>query len=148
MHIDKSLFYELYYQTEEFSAEDFDHMINRGRWGEFISAKNKSDEDVLFYLRNSSPRGEESADATFGICISSDEIIRVIESQKWQESTEVIILDGDNIICSNGMRGVAMLAEYSYAETNFEDYTEIHVGGERYHIIVNQADKTDIHISH
>lgn len=140
-HVDKDLFYELYYQTEEFSAEDFDHMINRGWWGEFISAKNKSDEDVLFYLRNSSPRGEESADATFGICISSDEIIRVIESQKWQESTEVIILDGDNIICSNGMLGVAMLAEYSYAETNFEDYTEIHVGGERYHIIVNQADK-------
>ena len=140
-YIDKSLFYELYYQTEEFSAEKFDRMLNRSWWGEFISAKNKSNEDVLFYLRNSSPRGESSADATFGVCISSDEITRVIESQKWQESTEVIILDADNIICSNGVLGEMLLAEYSYAETNFEDYSKINVGGELYHIITNRTSK-------
>ena len=138
-HVDKNLFYELYYQTEEFSAEEFGHMINRGWWGEFISAKNRNKEDMLFYLRNSSPRGEESAEATFGICISSDEIIRVIESQKWQESTEVVILDEDNIICSNGVLGEVLLEEYAYAETDFREYTQINVAGERYHIIANQT---------
>lgn len=138
-HVDKNLFYELYYQTEEFSAEEFDHMINRGWWGEFIPAKNKNKEDVLFYLRSSSPRGEADADVTFGICISSEKIIQLIESQKWQESTEVIILDEDNIICSNGMLGDVLLSEYPYEETDFEDYSQINVEGERYHIIVNRT---------
>ena len=140
-HIDKSLFYRLYYKDKDFSEDEFDHMLNRGWWGEFVSAKNKNSEDVLFYFRNSSPRGESGADATFGICIPSNAVIQVIESQKWNKSTEVIIMNADNIICSNGMLGKMLLDEYSYTGTDFGDYTEVYVGGERYHIIVNQSSK-------
>lgn len=134
-HMDQGLFYELYYNNQELTKTEFNELMQQ-RWsGKVVNIKNSNNREELIFLRNYFRRGDFGLNATIGISISCDEIIKLIEKLKWKENTEVIILDNEGIICSNGSLGEDLLEKYSLDEIVNINSKEITLSGERYHII-------------
>ena len=139
-HVDKELFYNLYYKSDQISEGNFESLMSQRYAGNLLKIQDCNQKDMLVYVRNSFPRGEDRLDATIGVCIPCDAIIKVIEEQKWQESTEVLILRDDEILCANGTNGAKLLEKYSNETTEFSQYDEISISGKRYSIITNHSD--------
>ena len=110
-HVDKELFYDLYYRSDQISEEDFEVLMSQCYAGNLIKVQDSNQKDMLVYVRNSFPRGEDRLDATIGVCIPSDAVVEVIEEQKWQKSTEVLILRDGEILCTNGSTGKLLFVD-------------------------------------
>lgn len=142
-HVDKGLFYELYYNNMELTESKFDELMEQ-RWsGKVVSVKNSNNEDELIFLRNSFPRQNDELDATIGVSISSNKVISWIDELKWKENTEVIILNDENILCSNGELGDILFEEYSAADIVSADVKEVKLFGEWYHIVSMPSPNND-----
>lgn len=138
-HVDKELFYELYYKADDTTPESFDELM-RQRWiGDFVKIKDNQNRDTLAYLWNSYPRGEDIPKATIGVSISCESIKRIMDELKWNEATQVILLDEDGILCSNGILGELMLEKHPIGDTKFQSLEEIEIDGENYRLTINST---------
>ena len=134
-HIDKELFYELYYKNDTFAGESFNDLLEQRWYGEIVNVPNGKNQSELVFLSNSLPRGDYDMHATIGICISSNKIIGWIEEVQTIENTEVIILDENGVLCSNGKTYEALFEEYKIEDILKEDTHEVSVEGEPYNVL-------------
>ena len=143
-HIDKELFYELYYKNDKLTGDAFDDLMEQIWCGSIIDVPNCKDQRELIFLRNSMPRGDHDMHATIGISISSDKVIGWIEEQQTIDNTEVIILDKNNVLCSNGKTYETLFEQYEIETVLKQETKEVSVAGVPYNIISIASDGTGL----
>lgn len=100
-HMASSLFYELYYEQEGLSLENFLEILE-GSWsGEDIAVRNKDGEQEIWILQDSIARGADSS-ATLGVSISENTLNHWMREMLWNESLEILMIHPDGACIGSG----------------------------------------------
>lgn len=144
-HVDRDLFYKLYYEDSELAQTEFEELMAKRHFGDIVKLKNSSGQEELILLKNLFSRENHDLDATIGISISSSGIMDMMEQLKWKEQTEVIIFNNEELLCSNGVLGNQLLEEYTIEEITQMESKELLLQEERYHIVSISSTTEDLH---
>lgn len=147
-HMEGSLFYNLYYEQPGFSLEKFSEILESNWSGETAVMKNKAEEQEIWILQNSIPRGHDSS-ATLGISISEKTLNTWMKKILWNESLELLMIHPDGIyIGSKSLVDGLHQINYCIPQSNFSDgkiTAELEITGEGYRMNAIPSSQTDFY---
>ena len=143
-YMSKALFYDLYYKNEAFSENEFYSLMEQKWLGNIVSIPNSKNQKDIILLGNSKLRGERELHATIGIRITSDEIIQRVNEVHWAENTEVIILEGERVLYSNGEINERLFEEYGITELTQTKLQKVEIDGEEYNLRFLVSEETGL----
>lgn len=147
-HMESSLFYELYYEREGLSPEDFLEILE-GSWsGEDISIRNKGGEQEIWILQSSIARGSDSS-ATLGVSISENTLNHWMQEMLWNESLELLMVHPDGVYVGSGeLADEIRQMNYCIPKTDSHDgkiTIELEIAGEGYRMNAIPSSETDFY---
>lgn len=144
-HMSGELFYDLYYKNDFPSFEEFREYIG-GRWGgDIVSVEDSEGENEILFLQNSFPGANGTQEATFGIGISDTTIFNWMQERKWDETTELMLVGKDGILCSDGDLGSLMEQEGTLDVCMVPGIQLIEIGGADYQLVSVASEAGKLH---
>lgn len=135
------LYYELYYENEAYPLNRFKEYMRESHYMDTLSLPSRGSQSVLFTMTNlCSSAGEKSA--TIGIAIDLGELKKTMESMKWDEQVEILVVNSRNeVIARTRESDPVPIMDYNSLEPG--NYTERHMMNEPYVVSVGQSEKID-----
>ena len=147
-HMESSLFYEMYYEQEGWSLEEFREILENSWSGEDIAIGNKTGEQEIWILQGSMGRGSDSS-ATFGVSISEAALNQRMQEILWNESQELLMIHPDGIYIGSGrLADELRRMNYCIPETDSADgkiTVELEIEGEGYRMNAVPSSETDFY---
>ncbi len=112
------LFYDLYYRNKEYSLEQFREYMGSPHYNDVLKIEREDGDDILLFTMTTLNSYVGESSATVGIGIRFSELERRLESMKWDDAMEAMIVDGDNGRICSGEAG----------ETEGVDFKELEEG--------------------
>lgn len=141
-HMDSKLFYNLYYQQEGWSSDDFSAMMRQEWTGVVESVRNSKGEMEILFLQNAFPRGIKDPEATFAISITDMELNRWMEEIKWDDTMELLMVHKNGIVIGREEIRQAVSEQEQGTEALLEAQ-QVEMDGVWYHLTIIPSVETD-----
>jgi len=141
-YMSQELFYHLYYESEDYTLEQFKGLMRNIHRNDVRSYKNLNGKEFLFFMKSivDSPYSEEFG--TVVITLSKNKMEERLESVRWDDSISLYILDSTNRFVAAADTGFLPSFEYDNINNN-EAFNLIEMDNNGYGMLINESDTMD-----
>ena len=139
-HLSKKLFYELYYENENMSFDSFKYLIENSRNDNICNITSKNDEEICLFQKVIT-RNTRKDSAVVVISISKNTILKKLENINLNESSKLLILQGNDVIFGNDE--IKLKFKELKTNENILNVKSIKLNNEKYYInIIDSKEKS------
>jgi AraC-type DNA-binding domain-containing proteins len=141
-YMSQELFYKLYYESEEYSLEQFKDMMKSIQRNNVIKYTILNDKESLLFMKSivDSPYSEEFG--TVVISLNQAKMVERLENVRWDNSIGLYILDRSDVLIAAADEGFSPEFKYSNVHKS-EEFKIINIDGQDYGMLVNESDIKD-----
>jgi AraC-type DNA-binding domain-containing proteins len=141
-YMSQDLFYHLYYESEEYSLEQFKDMMGSIQRNNVTKYTILDDKETLLFMKSviDSPYSEEFG--TVVIALNQTKMVERLENVRWDNGIGLYILDRADELIATAAEGIS--PEFKYNEIHrSEEFEIINIDGLDYGMMVSESDIKD-----
>ena len=133
-HMDSQLFYDLYYENTDMGYEEFIDVLSNTWTGDVLNIPAADGTYEMVLLRNDFPRGARGKNMTFAVSVTHSALAEWIDQLRWDDKTELIIMDQNGMLFCSGNLGEKLIAQYGDELERIQQEDRLRIDGEEHRL--------------